>query len=541
MAHVSLYRKYRPQTFSEIIGQTAVIRILQNAIQNDLLNHAYIFSGPRGTGKTSTARILAKALNCRQGRSVTPCLECDLCLRIKSGEALDVFEIDAASNRGIDEIRDLREKIAFAPVEGKYKIYIIDEAHMLTEPAFNALLKTLEEPPENTIFVLATTEPHKIPVTILSRCQRLDFKMITLPDILKMLKMIAEKEKITVEEKALRLIAQNAEGGMRDAVSLLEQIYSFKGKEIKVDDVLAVLGTTDVSSIFKLAEYLLNGESGQALKYLEELVIAGKNIDQLAKDILNHYRHLILAKAKAFEAINLPEEQLNLINEQTAQYDLEGLKQIISILSRAQREMRWFPNARLILEIALIEVGSFKQGNKKAKVPEKVVANRANLSAKKKPVVSISEPTKKVSPQKQKIEVPEPTKIEAAPSNTEEIQTLAEIKHHWQDILNKVKGKKFTTYILLCESEPIEMKAGKLILRFKKNFSFHKEKFMDKDNLAVFRDILADYTAKPLEFGAQMEEAEESAGENNSDQKKAIDPAVKSLVDMFDGKLVEKH
>jgi DNA polymerase-3 subunit gamma/tau len=559
MTYLALYRKYRPQTFTDIIGQEAVVQILKNAIASNKLAHAYVFSGPRGTGKTSMARILAKALNCREGISATPCLKCDLCLRIASGEALDVFEIDAASNRGIDEIRDLREKIRFAPVEGKYKIYIIDEVHMLTDPAFNALLKTLEEPPENTLFILATTEPHKIPVTILSRCQRLDFKRLTIPQLIEQLKKITKAEGIDIDDKALTLIAKNSEGGMRDSVSLLDQVFSFKGAKITADDVISLLGSADVMSIAKLTDLLSRGDSGSALSYLEELIISGKNVQQLTRDLILYYRHLILAKAGADSAIELAREQIDQVKELARSYTMEELKTIVRLISKADNDMRWYHNARLLLEIALVEVSGLKaqagvnDQSKITQAPQKVTGTKvAEVKAKTtvSPEIKPPEPVQKTEQVTPKVKVPVSAGAPAvtgdeARTSVLEVKSLADIKHHWQDILNKVKDKKKFTYLILCESEPLELKDGRFVLRFKKNSTFHKEKFLTKEHQDIFLEVLKDYLPGTVEVFADVEgllnetAAQESQGRTSKEPENG--PTVeKTLVNMFDGRLMSK-
>ena len=254
--YVPLYRKWRSQDFDEIVGQGFIVQTLKNAIRSGRVSHAYLFSGPRGTGKTSTARIFAKALNCVKGPTDNPCGVCDQCVKIRDGHAVDTIEIDAASNRGIDEIRDLREKVRYTPVEGRYKVYIIDEVHMLTSEAFNALLKTLEEPPKHAVFMLATTEPQKVPVTIASRCQRLDFRRLSAEEVSGQIKKIAKAEKIDIADDAVAIIARNCEGAMRDAISLFDQLISFAGKTIKRDDVVALLGTAGTDLMFEFADAL---------------------------------------------------------------------------------------------------------------------------------------------------------------------------------------------------------------------------------------------------------------------------------------------
>ena len=297
MAYVALYRRWRPQGFDALVGQDAVRIALSNALTTGRIAHAYLFAGPRGTGKTSTAKILAKALNCEQGPTANPCNECANCQRINDGSSMDVFEIDAASNRGIDEIRDLREKVMFAPVNGRYKVYIIDEVHMLSSGAFNALLKTLEEPPSYVIFILATTEKHKIPVTILSRCQKYDFKRISVDTITGHLVSLMEKEQIDAEEKALRYIARAADGSMRDALSLLDQCIAFYlGQTLTYENVLEVLGTADTSVFSTLLRSILKKDSMSALDIIDTMITEGRELSQFLSDFLWYLRNLLILK-----------------------------------------------------------------------------------------------------------------------------------------------------------------------------------------------------------------------------------------------------
>ena len=278
MSYIVLARKWRPQNFDEVVGQPHITTTLKNAISLGRVAHAYLFTGPRGIGKTSTARILAKALNCTQGPTIHPCDRCDSCKEIMVSNSLDVLEIDGASNRGIDEIRNLRENVRFAPAKGRFKVYIIDEVHMLTQEAFNALLKTLEEPPHHVKFIFATTRPHKIPPTILSRCQRFDFKRIPVNDLLAKLKNIAEVEKLKVSKEALFYIARVSEGSMRDAESILDQLASFCDSTIEVNDVVSVLGKVDQDVLFELAQALIDKDAGKGLGLINELKMMARTL-----------------------------------------------------------------------------------------------------------------------------------------------------------------------------------------------------------------------------------------------------------------------
>lgn len=296
MAYVALYRKWRPQGFDSLVGQEAVRTALTNALETGRIAHAYLFAGPRGTGKTSTAKILAKAVNCEHGPTPNPCNKCQNCVRINDGTSMDVFEIDAASNRGIDEIRDLREKVAFAPVNGRYKVYIIDEVHMLTTEAFNALLKTLEEPPPHVIFILATTEPHKIPATIHSRCQRFDFKRVTDSDIVKRLREVADGSGIAADDDALQLIAVQADGGMRDALSLLDQC-GVMAERVSAETVRSVLGIVGREALRELVKAVGEGNVPKSLELLEALIAGGKDVKQIITELAEYLRAVLLYKA----------------------------------------------------------------------------------------------------------------------------------------------------------------------------------------------------------------------------------------------------
>jgi DNA polymerase III subunit gamma/tau len=348
-------RKYRPQTFDDIVGQTHVTRTLKNAVEQNRFAHAYLFVGPRGTGKTSTARILAKALNCIHGPTVTPCGECHNCREIAGGNSLDVIELDAASNRGIDDVRELRDNVRYAPAKSKFKIYIIDEVHMLTKEAANALLKTLEEPPKHVIFCLATTEPEKLPITILSRCQRFDLHRIATNLIAQQLQSIAAKEKLTLAPAAAHAIARGAEGGMRDAESMLDQLVAFCGERIEEKDVLNVFGFTSEQTVATFIGRILRGETADALSLLHDQCDAGKDMMKLLSDTISYLRDLLVFKVKpdALSDEASPEMRAGL-GEQAPLLETDRLLELIDQFAAAEGRMKWAPNKKLHFEVAVI-------------------------------------------------------------------------------------------------------------------------------------------------------------------------------------------
>jgi len=359
--YTALYRKLRPVRFDEMVGQSHISRIMVNALTLGRVSHAYLFSGPRGTGKTSTAKILARAVNCLQPDGAEPCNSCAACERIGSGRSLDVMEIDGASNRGIDEIRDLREKVRLSPAEEKYKVYIIDEVHMLTGEAFNALLKTLEEPPARVLFVLATTEPHKVPETILSRCLRFDFRRISQAEIRQYLKKVAESQNVDIQEEALSLIAKMARGGLRDALSIFEQCMAFNRDVICLEDVEAVLGKAGDSVVAGLFDCISTCDVAGSLGIIEECVARGSDTGSIFNDILEYLRNmLILASAK--DAVHLVPYGDDIIREmgiQSGRFSRDQLFEMADIAAGYARQLRWTNQPQVILELAVIKLCEF--------------------------------------------------------------------------------------------------------------------------------------------------------------------------------------
>jgi DNA polymerase III subunit gamma/tau len=354
----ALYRQWRPQSFADIVGQEHVTRTLQNALEQDRLAHAYLFCGPRGTGKTSAAKILAKAVNCENGPVREPCNQCPACLGIQAGRVMDVLEIDAASNRGIDDIRDLRDKVRYSPVEVRRKVYIVDEVHMLSQEAFNALLKTLEEPPGRVIFVLATTEPHKLPATIISRCQRLDFRLIGITEIAERLRLVAQDTGRPVHEEALFMIAEQAAGGLRDALSLLEQVLAYTAGEVAAEDVLAVLGAVGRDIYFALTEALINKDMTKALLLLQEVATGGKDLHHFTQQAIAYYRDLMVAFVcgEQAETLGISPDWTPKLSKQAGRLGLGAIGSILTELHTLLAEIRWSSRPRLLWELAIFRI-----------------------------------------------------------------------------------------------------------------------------------------------------------------------------------------
>ncbi|MEC9484648.1 MAG: DNA polymerase III subunit gamma/tau [Candidatus Izemoplasma sp.] len=356
MAYKALYRTYRPADFSEIAGQEHITRTFKNALKNNKLAHAYLFSGPRGTGKTSIAKIIAKAVNCEHAPVENPCNDCEICNGIDNNTINDVIEIDAASNNGVDEIREIRDKVKYLPGVGRYKVYIIDEVHMLSTGAFNALLKTLEEPPKHVIFILATTEPHKIPATIHSRCQRFDFRGVSVPEMIERLNTIIEEEDVDISKQAIKVIAESAEGGMRDAISLLDQVVSYADHKVTIEDVHTIRGTVSNERLLDIALAIYENDSVKAIKILDALIDNGKESKRLVDNMIMFYRDMLIFKNTQVDQ----ESQLIFSNETfvdlTKALSNNLIFYYIEVLNKTQNDMKWSNNARLYMELALIKM-----------------------------------------------------------------------------------------------------------------------------------------------------------------------------------------
>ena len=363
----ALYRKYRPKTFEEVIGQNHITKTLSNQVLKGEVSHAYLFSGSRGTGKTSVARIFARALNCGKTETGSPCYDCEICNALSDPTNMDILEIDAASNNRVDEVREIREKVKFLPTNGKFKVYIIDEVHMLTDSAFNALLKTLEEPPAHVVFILGTTEPHKLPQTILSRCLKFDFKLIS-PEVLKKhLISVFNAEKINYEDLAVDLIVSAAQGSVRDMLSIADAVVSLGGGVASYKNALSILGATNQTKLFEIAEAIFEGATGKAFEIVDEAVKGGINVSVFSKDLTVHFRNLLIVKSSksAKDILSLPQEVIEKMEEQAQKVSEEYLMFLMKNFSEIEAELKYALSPRTLVEVAIVKAIMGEDGSKK--------------------------------------------------------------------------------------------------------------------------------------------------------------------------------
>lgn len=497
MAYKALYREWRPQNFQELVGQEHISHSLQNAIKSGRVAHAYLFTGPRGTGKTSTAKIMAKAVNCQErDLNGEPCNTCANCESITSGRSLDVMEIDAASNRGIDEIRELRERVNFVPSQGKYKVYIIDEVHMLTTEAFNALLKTLEEPPAHVIFILATTEPHKIPATILSRCQRYDFRKIAPRETQMRLQEILDSYEIVADDGVLPLIVKKAEGGLRDAISILDQCISLGEKEITQEIAYQVLGTVKSEALEDITSALADQDAAALLVKVNELLQEGMEAGQIIKDLLEHLRNLMLLMVTGSDSqlVTGSSEEKEKLLTQASRLGQKRLSAAIALLAKVDSESRWRQNMRIVLEMSLLSLFAMeeKSSGEHIATPQK---NHGDVSP---------EMVKTDKPDSTK---PKPSKRTKNKETSEQAEIeLADVKNKWDQIMEKIKERKKTVHAFLSVAEPWEVSENGLVILFKSGYTFHKEKVSEQANKKLIEGILENVLGAKLNLICAMEE-----------------------------------
>jgi DNA polymerase-3 subunit gamma/tau len=587
MTAQALYRRWRSRTFEEVLGQEHVTRTLRNALLGGRIAHAYLFAGPRGTGKTTMARLLAKAVNCLSKGEEKPCNQCSICQAINEGRLLDLIEIDAASNRGIDEIRDLREKVGFRPNEAQYKVYVVDEVHMLTNEAFNALLKTLEEPPPHVIFVLATTEPHKIPATILSRCQRFDFRRASLGDLRRKLNHICESEGIAIEEAAMELIARSAAGSFRDAESLLDQLASYGDDEITLAQVQAVLGTVSSQAIGKLVGHLVERDVAGGLDLINQVVGDGVDPRQFNRELVEYLRGLLLIKAGNGESLlNVTAEVLAEMENQAQQLSTKALLRTVRLFNQASLDLKASLQPQLPLELAFIEATLDPAQQIGATVPcrEDSVTERGPISETQQGTgqeVTAAPPSSATAPtalgEDQAVEggrttqavavdtSPQPSSAEETPTGREREAppasgvTLEKIRLNWARILAEIRPHNRSAEALLRSGSAEAVEGNVVVLGFP--YAFHKERVEEPKCQALVEQVFSRVLGNPCRIKCilvhkssskttrrppktprpEPAEGDGKDREPKEDKYRAIaeDPVVRAAVDKYGAQVVD--
>lgn len=527
----AIYRKYRPKTFEDLIGQEHITKILQNQIQTNTISHAYLFSGTRGTGKTSCAKIFARAINCLDPAN-KPCNKCDNCLESLDESSIDIIEIDAASNNGVDNIRDLKDRAFYQPTSLKYKVYIIDEVHMLSKGAFNALLKILEEPPNHLIFILATTEPDRIPLTILSRCQKFQFKRIDTNDMFRALKTIAEKEGVSIDDDSYNLVINAADGSMRDAQSILEQLVSSGKDQITYDYAINLLGIVDKSNIIKIVDSIIDNNPASLIEEIDQALLQGKDTEQLAKDILDHFRNLMLAKVAPESVDRLIGSNIEAYIDQSKKLSLDKILKAMEKLIDQLNEIKYSQQQRALLEITLLEV--FQLVNSKAEVFKeerkerpredkaqgyKSEVNRTLERPKTKTEEIIPSPRQEEKTYERPIEEDIPFNQEEALKESKTSEgaldlTKERLAKDWKNILIEIKKEKTMVHAFIVEAKISDCVNNTVTFGFHKQFGFHMGKLLEDNNRELVEKVLSLFYNTSVKINAKFIEDEKEASIN---------------------------
>jgi DNA polymerase III subunit gamma/tau len=557
-SYLVIARKWRPQVFEELAGQEHVTRTLRNAITANRLAHAFLFAGPRGVGKTSAARILAKAVNCQQGPAQKPCNQCESCKEIAEGISIDVQEIDGASNTGVDNVRELRENVRYLPSKSRYKIYIIDEVHMLSTSAFNALLKTLEEPPPHVLFIFATTEPHKIPLTILSRCQRFDFKRIPLTMIFERLREITVAEGVKIDDDVLMLICREAEGSMRDAQSLLDQAISYGGAEVKREDVSTLLGIADRKILLELSAAIFRKDARGCLSLVDELYKLGYDVGQFCRDFLNHFRNLLVVKLEGGQSpvLNVSEPEARDLREQATAVSFEDLHRLFQILLHSEALMARTPFPKLILEMAVVEMARLDSLLPVEEILSRVEQLEHTLSQRGLRMEGPSSHPKQENNNSEARGGQMPVKdANENPPEAEEgegSELGEEVLRQWEEFLNFVKGENPVVASFLTQGNPLRLDDKCLEMGFAKG-SFALDRCSEGDTLHLVEEMARRHFKHELQVKITptnpTKEAKKtprtSTHEGETDlvrhrKKEAVgNPVIQEAVEIFQGKIIE--
>lgn len=529
MAYTALYREWRPKTFEEVVGQQHVTITLRNQIINNRVGHAYLLCGTRGTGKTSTAKILSKAVNCLNLQNGEPCNECDMCKKINAGIAIDVTELDAASHNGVDNIRDIIDEVQYPPQEAKYKVYIIDEVHMLSIGAVNAFLKTLEEPPQRVIFILATTDPQKLPITILSRCQRFDFKRIKNDDIYGRLRKIIKEQGVYADDKSLSLISRMCDGAMRDALSILDQAISMGSGKVEYEQVISMLGLVTNNSLIRFADSIIEKNIEECIRIIDEAVFSGKDINIFLKDMITHMRNLLMVKVSYHpeEVIDMSEENIKLLKQQGDKIRIEEIIRNIRILQQAEEQSKWSKQSRIYLELAVIKMCRIEYDTS-----EEVLLSRINKLERMLKEGNVTILEKKESPHEKAASKNTHNRIDNGftaaditngndetsnikddvdklkPSSESKIN-LEIVKKSWKDILEVFKARRqMVIYASLITGKVTGCNNSVIEIQYEEQFAFNKERLLKDENRKIVEEIFSETLKEKVRIEYIIEQKE---------------------------------
>ena len=552
MSYIVLSRRYRPKSFNEIVGQKHVVTTLVNALQSDRVAHAYLFAGPRGVGKTSMARILSKALNCQKGTTDAPCNECSTCNSITNGNDIDVLEIDGASNRGIDEIRNIRQNVGYAPAVSKHKIYIIDEVHMLTKEAFNALLKTLEEPPEHVKFIFATTSPSRVPDTVQSRCQRFDFKNISIADISDRLAHICKTENIAAEEEVLQSIAKYARGGLRDSESILDQLASFCHEKITLRDVYDIFGVVSEEKLSGLINSFTEKNPELSIEIFHSIMESGRDIEGFIDQLLLYIRDLLLVSVCKTErdTIETVSGDINLLRTQSSSFSPETLMYMFQVISEAKTKTRDLLQQKIYLEVLFVKLATMEELRPLSSVLDKIEGMKKVFES------NVEETDKAISVSKADVTAPAKPEIQAKPNqNSAALDKKANpdisLADTWNKAMIELQTKKKTTWALLKNARVLSIDDNDAIVEVPKNYLVHKERLEKPEEKRIIDGCLEKVTGKKIHVKIIVSKNGFQASDNKSSshgvvqegKRKKLDdiknePMVKKAVEFFDGSIV---
>ena len=499
MAYTALYREWRPRTFNDVVGQEHITTTLKNQILNNRIAHAYLFCGTRGTGKTSTAKVFAKALNCLDLKDGEPCNECEMCRKINEGLAIDVTELDAASNNGVDKIRDIIDDVKYPPQEARYKVYIMDEVHMLSAGAVKAFLKTLEEPPNNVIFILATTDPQKLPITILSRCQRFDFKRINNGEITARLRKIVNDQNVLADERSLNLIARVSDGAMRDSLSILDQAISMGNGNVDYNTVVSMLGLVTNEHLFNLVNAIIQRSVEKSIEIIEDVIYSGKDIYLFIKDLIAHYRNLLMVKVtnNPEEVLDMSEENIALIKEQGARLRAEEIMRCIRILQEAENNAKLSKQARLYCELAVIKMCKIEYDTSNEVMLTRLNKLEESLRNGSIKVATASKEVAQMSNSKSVNAMPSNKVVKGQYSNEGNIGgnpdskiTINDVKKSWKDIIERFKARReMIISSLIMIGKPVDCSNGVITVEFDSQNEFAKNRLSEAKNRDVINDV----------------------------------------------------